>query len=501
MESFLKSVGYLAIAQDLSIKAMANFQASYITTRGGRKTVHHSNGTVEEMFPKNYDPGPGIMDQVLFALKYEGMNLEILSALFEKIDLTILSKYILQQPTGRWARTIWFLFEFLTEKHLENIPDIKMGNYINLLDTTKYYTSTPKRSRRHRVNNNLLGNRSFCPFVRRTSLLKENEEKKLNEKANKIVRNYPDDLITRAVHYLYTKETKSSYAIEREAPNEDRVSRFVRTLKSAGNLDFMTQDKLIWLQNQIVDERFANTGYRTTQNYVGESIDASRETVHFVSPKPQDVLGLMNGLIQCHQLMTTSNVSPVIHATTIAFSFVFIHPFDDGNGRIHRLLIHHILAKSGFSPEGMIFPVSATLLRKIKKYDETLESFSKPLMPLIDYSIDPKDGALEVLNDTKRHYRYVDMTRICEDMFAFLEDTIETDLPLELNFLAIYDKSKKLIQHIVDMPDQKIDLFIKFCLQNNGFLGSSKRTKYFDKLNDDEISKMEKIVQENINSP
>ncbi|HIP51694.1 MAG TPA: hypothetical protein EYG94_06355 [Campylobacterales bacterium] len=31
----------------------------------------------------------------------------------------------------------------------------------------------------------------------------------------------------------------------------------------------------------------------------------------------------------------------------IAFSFVYIHPLEDGNGRIHRYLIHHVLAERG----------------------------------------------------------------------------------------------------------------------------------------------------------
>ena len=35
----------------------------------------------------------------------------------------------------------------------------------------------------------------------------------------------------------------------------------------------------------------------------------------------------------------------------------------DGNGRIHRFLMHHVLAKRGYSPDGVIFPISAAILR------------------------------------------------------------------------------------------------------------------------------------------
>ena len=89
--------------------------------------------------------------------------------------------------------------------------------------------------------------------------------------------------------------------------------------------------------------------------------------------------------------MMSSEVHPVVIAAAISFGFVFMHPFDDGNGRIHRFLIHNILAKSRFTPRGLIFPISTTMLRKIKEYDETLELFSGPLLPLLGFELDRGD--------------------------------------------------------------------------------------------------------------
>jgi len=43
---------------------------------------------------------------------------------------------------------------------------------------------------------------------------------------------------------------------------------------------------------------------------------------------------------------------PVVTAAVLAFGFVYIHPFEDGNGRLHRWFIHHVLAISGYSPPG-----------------------------------------------------------------------------------------------------------------------------------------------------
>ena len=115
-------------------------------------------------------------------------------------------------------------------------------------------------------------------------------------------------------------------------------------------------------------------------------------------------------------------------------------------------------------------------------------------MALVEYSLD-EEGRMTVHNDTAIWYRYIDMTPQAEALFRFIEQTIDKELATELAFLANYDKTKKAIQEIVDMPDRKIDLFIRFCLQNNGRLSAQKRASHFDFLSEDEIARMEQGVQ------
>ena len=73
--------------------------------------------------------------------------------------------------------------------------------------------------------------------------------------------------------------------------------------------------------------------------------------------------------------------------------------------------------------------------------------------------------------------------------------TIEKELVEELNFLKNYDMTKRAIQEIIDMPDQRIDLYIRFCLQNNGVISPKKRKSHFSELTDDEIEKMHSAIQ------
>ena len=87
------------------------------------------------------------------------------------------------------------------------------------------------------------------------------------------------------------------------------------------------------------------------------------------------------------------------------------------------------------------------------------------------------------------------MTFIAETLFEFINSTIEKELVEELNFLKNYDITKQTIQNIVDMPDNRMDLLIRLCLQNNGILSAGKRKSQFPELTDQEIQEMETAVQ------
>ena len=134
------------------------------------------------------------------------------------------------------------------------------------------------------------------------------------------------------------------------------------------------------------------------------------------------------------------------------------------------------------------------MLKNAAEYDTSLEAFSRQLMPLVEYSLD-EDGHMTVHNDTAVWYRFIDMTPQAEALFRFIDQTIDTELASELAFLANYDKTKKAIQEIVDMPDRQIDLFIRFCLQNNGRLSAQRRESHFDFLTDEEVALIEQVIQ------
>ena len=488
-----RSAGYAALIKRYDLDVIPNWHRSLVGATGAHR-IDSTGGVIEELYPSRYWPGDTPGGHLEFALKYDGTNLAILAVLFQRVAEADLLEYVRSRPTGKYARRLWFLYEFLTGRILP-LDDVRQGNYIDLLEPDEYYTVTPARPvRRQRIKDNLPGDRLFCPTVRRTTALRNFETAALPKRCRQVVAAYSPELLKRALGYLYTKETKSSFEIEHIKPASTRVERFVALLQLAEQEDFCEKKRLIELQNRIVDERFRASDYRRTQNYVGEAVAWQKEKIHFVSPKPEDLAGLMEGLAAAHRRMDAGSVPAVIHAAAVAYGFVFLHPFEDGNGRIHRFLIHNILARSGFTPEGVMFPVSASVLKNPAGYNASLEAFSRHLMALVEYSLD-EEGRMTVHNDTAGWYRYIDMTPQAEALFGFIDRTIDTELAGELAFLAHYDKAKRAIQEIADMPDRKIDLFIRFCLQNNGRLSVWKRLDHFDFLSDEEIARMEQAVQ------
>jgi len=237
-------------------------------------------------------------------------------------------------------------------------------------------------------------------------------------------------------------------------------------------------------------------GFRKKGGFVGEHDRTTGEPLpDHISARWQDIDSLINGLLATSQRLTDNEFDAVLAAALIAFGFVFIHPFEDGNGRIHRYLIHHVLAKKQFALQGIIFPVSASILNHITDYRNVLESYSHPLLDFIEWK-ETDDHNVEVINNTIDYYRYFDATRHAEFLYDCVQDTIENIIPEEINYLNRYDTFKRYLEEEFDMPDKLIALAVRSLDQNNGRLSKRSREKELKEMNDAEVEAMEKKYKE-----
>ena len=457
----------------------------------GARRTKVADGTVIEQYPRSYAPQDEI-GHLKFAMRYEPIDLGVLHTIFQVFDAARLEAWVRQEHTGVFARRAWYLYELLTGRQL-NVDDVPPTGYVDVLDPQIHIVASRIRVRRQRVNDNLLGTSGYCPLIRRTDTLQRWTRAGLDKEAQALVESCDPSILARAVNYMYTKETKSSFAIEGESPSADRSDRFVRALAAAAEFDPNDADSFVRLQNAIVDPRYAERGWRDVQNFVGQTRHDFTEHVHFVCPKPEDVGPLMQGWMRMLDRCRASHVDPVSCAAVGAFGFVFIHPFEDGNGRIHRFLIHHVLAAAGFTPVGLLFPVSAVMLRDRRAYDRVLNQYSSSIMPLIQYKLDDQ-GRMIVQNATAALYRYWDATAFAEYLYGCVEQALRHDLGEEIGFLRVFDRAVRRTMEIVDMPDRRASLLVRLIMQNKGKLAEGRRQQ-FPELKNQEIEAIEEAVR------
>lgn len=484
-------LGHMWLRSAFAPQSPSPYTESYLAA-GMRRTQVIAGRTLE-FYPRSYATGDDVIANLRFALRYEPLDLCVLAAIFAAIDAEVIAAWVRTKPSGSYARRAWFFYEYLTGERLD-VADAAAGNYVEALDPQKHVVGARRNSSRHRVIDNLLGTPDLCPTVRRTAKLEGQIGLHIDAEARAIVEGFDQAVLARAVRHLFTRETRASFAIEGEAPSPDRTELFVAALRSASRFDTGDKEAIVRLQNAIVDRRYAATDWRSFQNFVGETTVHLREEVYFICPRPEDVPSLMAGWMALTARMLADNIEPVVAAAVAAFAFVFIHPFEDGNGRIHRFMVHHVLSKTGFSPDAMIFPVSAAIARDQRTYDAVLESFSSPLLSAIEWGW-TREREITVRSDSAPFYRFFDATPAAEYLYDRIVETVRTDLREELDFLAFFDCAMKGVRAIVDMPDRRAALLIRLMLQNGGRLSKSKRGQFVE-LTDAEIAAMEQSVQQ-----
>lgn len=460
---------------------------------GARHKVYEQNGW--RIYTPRHEPSATLEGHLVFALKYEGLDLVVLKRFFEAVDQAELEIMIQAKPNSGYMRRIWFLYEWLLNRQLD-IPDAKTGTYAKIIDPKLQWAIKGTTSTRHRVRNNLPGSRDYCPLVRRTDALNAFVASRLDEQAKAVIGKISGNILARTAAFLLLKDSKSSYAIEGESPPHDRIQRWGKAIGEAGKHP-LDEDEFIRLQRIVIgkDDRFIKMGFRKEGGFVGEHEQETRMPLpDHISARVEDLSDLMRGLISFDHDYA-SEIDPVIASAVLAFGFVYIHPFEDGNGRIHRYLIHHALTARGFNPAGLVFPVSAAILDRIDDYRRVLETYSERLLPLIDWKPTAKMN-VEVLNDTGDFYRYFDATPHAEFLFECVQRTVEHDLPDEAAFLERYDVFKNRVEAMAEMPASTIDLLFSFLKQNNGQLSNRARAKEFSSLTDNEIEEFEATYQE-----
>ena len=264
---------------------------------------------------------------------------------------------------------------------------------------------------------------------------------------------------------------------------------------------------MVELQNAVVDPRFHEFSWRHQQNWIGDDL-GYRQQVDFVPARPEDLPTLMQGLLdtaaKAREVIDSESArggseageplfDPVVYAAIIAFGFVFIHPFMDGNGRIHRYLIHEVLTNAGFTPRGIVLPVSAVILTNLEEYVSVLESYSRPVRQRTEYSPDPSGCACN--GERCSLFQCTSMPR--NKLSFFIKRWSELLMRIYSRRLiscwALICACRELNQ-LLDWPNHSLELFVRVVHQNEGKLSNSKKQSHFSWMTEAEIGEAEAVV-------
>ena len=499
----MEPIGYAYLIKQFSLPALPlPVTRGIVNSLTGRRFRYQGGLSLEEFGP-TYTPESTELGHLRFALRYEGLNLVVLSLLFARMGGEKIRDALLAHPSSTTQRRLAYLFEWLTGLSLEMPPAFlpRKLRYVSVLDESLQFglaLASSHRIEKYKLIDNLPGTPAFCPLVRKTAYLEMMLLKGLKDRTRAKLDQYDRHLVTRAAAYLYLKETHSSFEVERVKPSISKAQRFVDLLHDAETGKSLSEERFVELQNAVVDPRFAEASYRESQNWVGIDF-GHRTTIDFVPPRPPDVRPLMDGLVAMSERIRArpGAMDAVVAASMTSFGFVFIHPFKDGNGRLHRYLIHEQLSTSGFTPKGIILPVSAVILASLDRYKETLEAFSRPLSNRTSY--DPRVPTAPATGNDAVYFRYFDATEQATFLFDALERTVEHDLGAEISFLVGFDRARTALSSIADWPGHSLELFIRVVSQNDGKLSTRKRNSHFEWMTDPEMTRFEEIVKRAFN--
>ncbi|OCP68350.1 Fic family protein [Vibrio parahaemolyticus] len=207
-----------------------------------------------------------------------------------------------------------------------------------------------------------------------------------------------------------------------------------------------------------------------------------KPVVHFLAP-PRNVLEdeLRVFIEWFNSSKTNASLDPLLRAAITHLWFVTLHPLDDGNGRITRLLTDLALAQAEHQSV-RFYAMSVVILENRKSYYEILERTQKGDMDItawlkwfLDTLNETFEAALKEIELTvfkTNFWRRVDQTRLSEEQGKVLNRMLDGDFPDGIN-TSQYAKVAKVskptaTRHLAALVELR-------CLVKSGAGGRSTR--------------------------
>lgn len=209
--------------------------------------------------------------------------------------------------------------------------------------------------------------------------------------------------------------------------------------------------------------------YKSRPNSV---ITATGETFNYASP--EETMAFMSSLVKWYnQEAEKGTLSPIELAALLHYRYIRIHPFEDGNGRIARLLVNFVLYQYGY-------PMIIIHTEDKSNYLNILHQCD------VEVGLTPSDGANAHLDDIQPFIEYLNscLSRSLKlSIKAAKGESIEEEGDFEKRVAMLQHKySEKALEKNSDSVEQARDSFYKLVAYSRK--KSKELNRLFDKIRD-----------------
>ena len=309
------------------------------------------------------------------------------------------------------------------------------------------------------------------------------------------VKNYPD-VLDKMIDVAKIQSTKSSNAIEGIYTNDARLNELMNKKAEPRNrneeeiagyrhvLDIIhenyayiefNKNDILTLHNQLYSYSYVNYKgkFKTLDNTIMEVDALGNRKVRFQPVSSFETENYFDKMVEAYNKAVKENIPALILIPVLIHDFLCIHPFDDGNGRMSRLLTLLLLYKFGYfvgryiSIEMLIEESKESYYEELKRSSEKWHTGENDEIPFIRYMLGVLLKAYEE----------------CDDRFNLIgnEKLTSPERVLSVIQRSLEPLSKKDIMILCpDISQRTIERALKELYDNSKIkqVGSGRSTKY-----------------------
>ena len=309
------------------------------------------------------------------------------------------------------------------------------------------------------------------------------------------VKNYPD-VLDKMIDVAKIQSTKSSNAIEGIYTNDARLNELMNKKAEPRNrneeeiagyrhvLDIIhenytyiefNKNDILTLHNQLYSYSYVNYKgkFKTLDNTVMEVDALGNRKVRFQPVSSFETENYFDKMVEAYRKALKENIPTLILIPVLIHDFLYIHPFDDGNGRMSRLLTLLLLYKFGYfvgryiSIDMLIEESKESYYEELKRSSEKWHTGENDEIPFIRYMLGVLLKAYEE----------------CDDRFNLIgnEKLTSPERVLSVIQRSLEPLSKKDIMILCpDISQRTIERALKELYDNSKIkqVGSGRSTKY-----------------------